>query len=176
MVVLTSISLALVLVAVGAFIYGTIQISKYAFRVSSGRGIATLLFPPYAIIFAFTELDEEGKEGPVAAWTFGLVVGAVLIAMFFQPLQLLVTGQLDELRAQNPNQAATAEYDEGDEESPEPESVPAEEPEERSDEEASDEGGSEDEGSSEAEADNGGSESDGDEADSSEEESDEEEG
>lgn len=173
MVVLTSISLALVLVAVGAFIYGTIQISKYAFRMSSGRGIATLLFPPYAIFFAFTELDEEGKEGPVAAWVFGLVVGAVLIAMFFQPLQLLVTGQLDALRAQNPNQAETAEYEGGDEESPEPESVPAEEP----DDEGSDEGDSEEEKSdSEAEAESSGSESGGDEANSSDEETEEEEG
>jgi hypothetical protein len=159
MVKLTSISLALVLVAVGAFIYGTIRIATYAFRVSTGHGIAALLFPPYTVFFAFTGLDEEGKETPVAAWFFGLVVGAVLIALFFQPLSLLVTGQLDALRARSPEGAATAEADE----SPEPESVPAEESESGSDEGdsggAADEGDSEnDEGDSEAEANDGESE------------------
>jgi len=155
MVVLTSISLALVLAAVGAFLYGTIQISRYAFRISTAHGLAALLFPPYTFYFAFYGFDEQGKEGPAAAWTFGILVGTILTLLFFQPLQLLVTGQLDQLRAQTPEGAATATESTSDDnggesdsdgEEPEPESVPAKDSEE-ADEGEEESGSAEDESS-----------------------------
>lgn len=113
MIVVAAITLGLILVGVGAFIYGTVGLAKFAFRVSTGRGIAAILFPPYAFYFAFAELEEEGKNIPTASWLFGLVVTALLATLFFQPLTNLLAGNFDAL-ATNPGDAARAEYGSGD--------------------------------------------------------------
>lgn len=112
MIVVAVITLGLILVGVGAFIYGTVGLAKFAFRVSTGRGIAAILFPPYAFYFAFAELEEEEKNIPTASWLFGLVVTALLATLFFQPLSNLLAGNFDALTT-NPGEAARAEYGSG---------------------------------------------------------------
>ncbi len=110
MFLIAAITGLLIAIAVGAFIYGTIQLSTYAFRISTGRGIAVLLFPPYTVYFAFAELNQEEKALPTASWVFGLFVTALLMAIFWEPISLLATGQTDKLVAKSPGEAAAEEY------------------------------------------------------------------
>lgn len=150
MFLIAAITGLLIAIAIGAFIYGTIQLSTYAFRVSTGRGIAVLLLPPYTLYFAFAELDQEEKAFPTAAWVFGLFVTALLMAIFWQPITLLATGQTDKLTAKSPGEVAAEEY--GSEDSSEDS--------EDSEEAASDESGDqEDSGDESSESENDGEES-----------------
>ena len=107
---IAAITLGLILVGVAAFIYGTIRLSKFAFRVSTGRGVAVLLFPPYALYFAFAELEEEDKAIPTASWLFGVVVTTLLLVLFQTPISLLLSGQTDKLEAKSPGEVATDKY------------------------------------------------------------------
>jgi hypothetical protein len=100
----------LIALGVVAFIYGTVRLSMYAFRISTGRGIATLLFPPYTAYFTFSELHEEEKAIPAAAWMFGIVVTALMLAIFWQPISYVMTGQGDKLEANTPGQVASEKY------------------------------------------------------------------
>lgn len=110
MFLIAAITGLLIAIAIGAFIYGTIQLSTYAFRISTGRGIAVLLLPPYTLYFAFAELDQEEKALPTASWVFGISVTALLMAIFWQPITLLATGQTDKLVAKSPGEVAAEEH------------------------------------------------------------------
>ncbi|MFB6350530.1 MAG: hypothetical protein ABEN55_02340 [Bradymonadaceae bacterium] len=107
---LITITLALILVGFAAFVYGTVALSKYAFRVSTGRGIAALLFPPYTLYFAFSELEEEDKDIPAASWVFGFLVTTLLVAVFSTPLTHLANGRWSQLQATSPGEQATEAY------------------------------------------------------------------
>ena len=151
----------LIALGVGAFIYGTVRLSMYAFRISTGRGIATLLFPPYTAYFTFSELHEEEKAIPAAAWLFGIVVTALMLAIFWQPISYVMTGQADKLEANTPGQVASDKYGDvdagttgGEESSGEASSEEGEEASDEkdsSDEKGSDEGASDKEESSDEE-------------------------
>ena len=80
--------LGLVVCGIGAF-----GIAKYAFRISSGKGAAVLLFPPYTFYFSFYELQEEGTETPIALWISGMVVTIIIAAAFWQPINMVLNGQ-----------------------------------------------------------------------------------
>ncbi len=80
--------LGLVVCGIGAF-----GIAKYAFRISSGKGAAVLLIPPYTFYFSFYELQEEGKEAPIALWISGMVVTVIIAAAFWQPINMVFNGQ-----------------------------------------------------------------------------------
>jgi hypothetical protein len=80
--------LGLVVCGIGAF-----GIAKYAFRISSGKGAAVLLFPPYTFYFSFYELEEEGKEAPIALWISGMVVTLIIAAAFWQPINMVFNGE-----------------------------------------------------------------------------------
>ncbi len=107
---LVAITLGLILIGLASFVYGAIGISKYAFRVGTGHGIAVLLFPPYTFYFAFFKLDEDDKDLPVASWTFGIVVTLLLTFLFSPQLSLVVQGRLDEINSQGVGEAATEAY------------------------------------------------------------------
>ncbi|MFU8805329.1 MAG: hypothetical protein ACNA8W_16070 [Bradymonadaceae bacterium] len=92
---LIAITLLLILVGVVAYIYGAVRLSKYAFRVSPGLGVGVLLFPPLTLHFAIWKLEEEGKELPTALCMFGLVTTVMLTAMFWTPLTLAASGDLE---------------------------------------------------------------------------------
>lgn len=79
--------LGMVVCGIGAF-----GIAKYAFRISSGKGAAVLLFPPYTFYFSFYELQEEGKETPIALWISGMVVTLIIAAAFWQPINMVLNG------------------------------------------------------------------------------------
>ena len=96
---LVVITLALIAVAVGFFIYGAIGLSKYAFRLGTGPGLLCLLFPPYTFYFAFFKLEEEGKDFPTAAWLFGILTTALLVGVFWAPLSKVVVGDFESLGA-----------------------------------------------------------------------------
>lgn len=89
-----------VIIVIVAFLVsaaGAWGIAKYAFRISTGKGLAVLLLPPYTFYFSFYELQEEGKEKPIALWMWGLVTTAVVLVAFFQPLQMVLEGRAAEL-------------------------------------------------------------------------------
>lgn len=154
---LISITLLLILVGFVAFVYGTIALSKFAFRISTGRGVAALLFPPYTLYFAFSELHEEDKDIPAAAWVFGFLVTALLVSVFATPLSHLVNGRWDKLEATSPGEAASEEFgdkEDDDEESDDDSGATADDESDSSDDESSesdDEKSSDDENNDESE-------------------------
>lgn len=81
-----SITIGLILVGFVAFLIGTVWLSKYAFRISTGTGLLTLLFPPYTFYFAFFKLEEKGAEKSTATWMFGLLTTALLAGIFVPEL------------------------------------------------------------------------------------------
>lgn len=91
------ISMGLITAGFVAYIYGTITLSRYAFRVGTGHGLAVLLFPPYTLYFAFWGADERGKELPAAASVFGLFLAAFIAGIFWSPVQLVFQGRFDTL-------------------------------------------------------------------------------
>lgn len=64
------------------FVWGTIGLSRYAFRLGTGPGLMVLLLPPYTFYFAFYKLDQESKDRPTALWAFGLIASLLLILVF----------------------------------------------------------------------------------------------
>ena len=93
--ILVGITLFLILIGVGFFIYGAVGLSKYAFRMGTGQGLAVLLIPSYTIYFALFKLEEEGKSWPTASWLFGLVVAVLLSAAFWPDLSALMRGDME---------------------------------------------------------------------------------
>lgn len=77
-----------------AYWWGVLKLAKYGFRISTGTGIAILLFPPFTLSFAL-KLQQDGKELPLTAWLFGIVSSLLLVGVFFQPLKLVLTGQME---------------------------------------------------------------------------------
>lgn len=104
------VSILLLIFALALLFWGAYGVSKYAFRISSGKGMATLLFPPYTFYFSFYELEEEGKETPIFLWMWGLVVTLVVVSVFWQPLSYVVQGRAAELSQPSGVEAAVAEY------------------------------------------------------------------
>ncbi len=98
MALLVAIVGILLLVALIAYFWGAWKLAQYGFRLSTGTGLAVLLFPPYTIIFA-SKLQQSGKETPLAACLFGIISAALLISMFTNPLRMLLTGQMDQVIA-----------------------------------------------------------------------------
>jgi len=90
MAVLAAISLELIIAGACAFLYGLYTLSRYAFRVSRGRGIAAVLFPPYMLYFAFSELEEDGKDAPTFSWLFGFLITALLVTLAISSQTLTV--------------------------------------------------------------------------------------
>ena len=66
-------------------------------RISTGKGLAVLLLPPYTFYFSFYELQEEGKERPIALWMWGLVTTILVAVAFMHPIQLVLQGRAAEL-------------------------------------------------------------------------------
>ncbi|QDG50034.1 hypothetical protein FIV42_04555 [Persicimonas caeni] len=93
--ILVGITLFLILIGLGFFAYGAIALSKYAFRMGTGPGLMTLLFPPYTIYFALFKLEEEGKSWPTASWLFGIVVSILLTVAFWPDLSALMSGDME---------------------------------------------------------------------------------
>ena len=85
---LIGITLFLMLIGVVAYIVGAIGLAKFAFRLSTGQGLAVILFPPYTFYFAFARLEEAGKEMPTAMCMFGIVTTAILSVLLVGTLQL----------------------------------------------------------------------------------------
>jgi len=129
------VSVLLLVFAIALLAYGAYGVSKYAFRISSGKGMATLLFPPYTFYFSFYELEEEGKEFPIFLWMWGLVITIVVAAVFWQPLQYVATGRAAELSEPVGVDAAVEKYKDqsgtvaeaDDDEEPEDKNEPVEE-------------------------------------------------
>jgi hypothetical protein len=133
---LVLITFTLITVGVVSFLAGAWMISRYAFRISQGTGIGVLLFPPYTFYFAFFQLEQDGKEIPIATWLFGLVSTILLIFVFWQPINLVMTEGFSAAvdASASPGEAAVEEYvakesTDSDDEAPadEPEEEPAEE-------------------------------------------------
>lgn len=82
----------LLLAGIVAYFVGALRLAKYGFRLSTGIGWAVILFPPYTFYFAFKKLEVDGKEFPTALCSFGLILSALLIAAFFQPLSAMAVG------------------------------------------------------------------------------------
>lgn len=89
--------LTLVLISVGllAYVYGAVKLAQYGFRISTPVGVAVLLFPPYTFYFAFKKAEVDGKELPTALCTFGIVLTVLLGAIFWQPLSMTFTGDIE---------------------------------------------------------------------------------
>lgn len=104
------VSVLLLVLAIALLFWGAFGVAKYAFRISSGKGVATLLFPPYTFYFSFYELEEEGKERPIFLWMWGLVVTIVVLGVFWQPLQYVATGRAAELSEPVGVDAAVEKY------------------------------------------------------------------
>lgn len=83
-------------VATIAYWWGAWKLAQYGFRISTGTGLAVLLFPPFTFMFAM-KLQESGKELPMASWLFGIVSSALLTGIFFQPLTMIASGRMDEI-------------------------------------------------------------------------------
>ncbi len=132
---LVLITLTLITIGVISFCVGAWLISRYAFRISSGTGVGVLLFPPYTFWFAFFQLEQDGKEIPIATWLFGLVSTILLIFVFWTPLNSMMTKGIAATAEQysGVGEAAVDAYGtkEGtstEETAEEPEEEPAEEP------------------------------------------------
>lgn len=95
--ILTIFTLLIVLAGVVAYFYGAIKLAKYGFRLSTGVGIAVILFPPYTLYFAMKKLEVDGKETPTAMVVFGLVSSILVGVIFWYPLSLLLTFDLEAL-------------------------------------------------------------------------------
>ncbi len=105
---LVGITLFLILIGLGFFAYGAFALSKYAFRLGTGTGLLTLLFPPYTFYFAVFKLEEDGKSWPTASWAFGIIVSVLLIVCFWPDLSALMSGDMDHFKtAQASAQADT---------------------------------------------------------------------
>lgn len=122
------VAVGLLIFALALFVWGALGISKYAFRISTGKGVATLLFPPYTFYFSFYELEEEGKEQPIFLWMWGLVVVGVIVAVFWSPLSMVLQGRASELSADIGVDASVEKYKDQSKERPEAKEKPAEEP------------------------------------------------
>ncbi len=85
----------LVLVGIAAYFVGAIKLAKYGFRLSTAIGLAVILFPPYTFYFAFKKLEVDGKGLPTALCAFGILLSALMISAFYQPLSAMVTGDID---------------------------------------------------------------------------------
>lgn len=97
---LVLITFTLIAIGIVSFAAGAWMISRYAFRISSGTGVGVLLFPPYTFWFAFFQLEQEGKEIPIATWLFGLVSTALLLFVFWQPVNTVFTDGFSAAAAQ----------------------------------------------------------------------------
>ena len=95
--ILVVLTLILIVVGLVAYAIGAIKLAKYGFRISQGVGLAVLLVPPYTFYFAFKQLEVDGKELPTALCAFGLVLTVMLGAIFWQPLAMTFSGDLDEV-------------------------------------------------------------------------------
>lgn len=95
-------------ICIAAHIWGAWSLAKYGFRLSTGTGLAVLLIPPYAFYFAFFKLEQEGKETPTALWAFGLIVAALMVLAFQEPLGYVARGQISELAAMTTSAAEEA--------------------------------------------------------------------
>ena len=85
----------LVLVGIGAYFYGAFKLAKFGFRLSTGVGLAVLLFPPYTFYFAFKKLEVDGKGFPTALCAFGIILSALMISAFYPPLSAMATGDIE---------------------------------------------------------------------------------
>jgi len=85
-----------------SFVAGAAWLSKYAFRLGTGPGIAVLLFPPYTFYFAFYQLRVEEKDRPTALWLFGIVATALLSVIFWAPITAALTGDFSALQPPEP--------------------------------------------------------------------------
>lgn len=120
--------LTLILISVGliAYIYGAVRLAKFGFRISTLVGLAVLLFPPYTFYFAFKKAEVNGKELPTALCCFGLVLTLLLGGIFWQPLSMTFSGNIDqveELMTPDRGEQYMADYD--DEDVEEGEALPA---------------------------------------------------
>lgn len=118
---LVGITLFLILIGLGFFVYGALALSKYAFRLGTGPGLMTLLFPPYTVYFAVFKLEEDGKSWPTAAWAFGLIITVLLTFAFWPDLSALMHGDME--RFKTPPAAASAEGDDTADEAPSDDAV-----------------------------------------------------
>ena len=89
----------LLLAGIVAYFVGAYRLAKYGFRLSTGVGLAVLLFPPFTFFFAFKKLEVDGKELPTAMCTFGLVLIGLMLGAFYQPLGAMAVGDFE--RAHN---------------------------------------------------------------------------
>ena len=126
---LVLITFTLITIGVVSFFAGAWMISRYGFRVSTGTGVGVLLFPPYTFWFAFFQLEQEGKELPIATWLFGLVSTILLVFVFWAPLNLVATQGFAAAieSSESPGEAAIAEYGDKSDEIVEDDEAPAEE-------------------------------------------------
>ena len=99
--ILVAILVILLAITIGAYIWGAIGLARYAKRKSIGHAIAVVLIPPYALWFAFYQLHEPAKDRPTFLYLFGLLASALLIALFFQPLQAGVQGDWSQIAAED---------------------------------------------------------------------------
>ena len=107
--ILVVLTLILILVGIVSYVVGAIKLAKYGFRISNAVGWAVILFPPYTFYFAFKKLEVDGKELPTAMCCFGIVLTALLTAIFWQPLSLTFQGNLDEVDEMMTAETAPAE-------------------------------------------------------------------
>ncbi|MEM1346979.1 MAG: hypothetical protein AAGI01_00385 [Myxococcota bacterium] len=99
LVVITFLLLGITLLS---FVAGSAWLSKYAFRLGAGPGLAVLLFPPYTFYFAFYQLRVEEKDRPTALWLFGIVATALLTALFWAPITAAFSGDFSSLQPPEP--------------------------------------------------------------------------
>ena len=117
-----------VLIGLGivSYFFGAFKLARYGFRISTGTGLGVLLCPPYTFYFAFYKLEQDGKEWPTTFWAFGAITTIVLIALFFQPINLVLSGRTDELLKPSGVEEAIQKY--GEEEIEESPTEPAKAP------------------------------------------------
>ncbi|MFW5966764.1 MAG: hypothetical protein ACOCV2_04555, partial [Persicimonas sp.] len=108
---LAGLTVLFILIGVAFFVWGAIALSKYAFRLGTGTGLLTLLFPPYTFYFALFKLEEEGKSWPTASWLLGLILTVLLTIAFFPQVKALATGNKAYFEDAESGAAATAEKD-----------------------------------------------------------------
>ncbi|MFP4598827.1 MAG: hypothetical protein ACLFVJ_11275 [Persicimonas sp.] len=166
---LVGITVFFVLLGVGFFAYGAIALSKYAFRLGTGPGLLTLLFPPYTFYFALFKLEEEGKSWPTASWLFGLVVAALMVVAFWPDLSAVAQGDFSNFEEAEAAQTAPEKSKEAEAKEKAEKEIAEEKAEEEKAQEEADAG---DAGES---ADGGESEGDAGEAEEADEDEDEEE-
>ncbi len=109
---LVGITVFFVLLGVGFFAYGAFALSKYAFRLGTGPGLLTLLFPPYTFYFALFKLEEEGKSWPTASWLFGIVVATLMVVAFWPDLSAVAQGDFSKFEEAEAAQTAPEKSEE----------------------------------------------------------------